>query len=329
MQKTAHIKKFFFPHVALLISTLIWALAGTVIKITLHHIPPITFLYFRFLIVCILILPYTIWELGKTKINPKDYLNFFLLGVFSQTAVTLVFFALKYTTVMDATIIGVLSTVLAVYAGHYFYKEKLSKNLTLGLVIASLGTFVVFLEPLLSGIKNHISPQTRVFGNFLEVIYALTWLMYVIWSKMSMGEDSGRLKKTLSFIHLKPMTKKYPSNLIVSMTFYIGLITLVPLLILEGVGLFGPYTFNLLALDSIGLLGLLYMAILSSITAYFLYQWGLENSHVSTCAIYGYLSPIFALPFAYIFLSEIPNIYMLLGGAFIAAGVIIAEVNNT
>src|SRR3990170_2906716 len=62
---------------AFLGANLIWGAAGAVIKYTLEYIPPFTFLYLRFLIVCVIVLPITIYQLKKKPIRKADYLNFF------------------------------------------------------------------------------------------------------------------------------------------------------------------------------------------------------------------------------------------------------------
>jgi drug/metabolite transporter (DMT)-like permease len=87
--------------------------------------------------------------------------------------------------------------------------------------------------------------------------------------------------------------------------------------------------FNVTTIDPIGVIGLLYMAVVSSIMAYMLYEYGLEYAKVSDTAIYGYLHPILTLPFAYYLVGELPNIYMIIGGSIIAIGVVIAEARKS
>ena len=318
-------KTLLLTSLAFLATNFIWGVASPVIKYTLSYIPPFTFLFLRFLIVCIVLLPYTIVKLLGTKIPIKDYLNFFLLGIFSQTSIIIIFIALKYTTAIDTTVIAIIGGVLTMYAGHYFYNEKVNKKIKLGAILVCLGTLVVVAEPVLSGIRNHVSIFDRLIGNVLALIYNLTWVTYVIWSKMSMGENSGLLKKTLSFIHIKPMSKKYSPSLIVAISMYVGLLSMVPLALLESSGFLGQVNFDLLSLDTRGIAGLLYMAIFSSIAAYFLNQWALENGRVSEAAIFGYLGPVFAFPTAYFLLGETPTKFLLVGATIITAGVIIAE----
>lgn len=323
MSKNPLPNKVLTAHICLLLAGLMWAAAGPIIKITLGYIPPATFLFLRFLIVAVILLPYTIYELIKVKVHKEDYLNLFLLGVTSQSAIYLLFLAYNYTSVLDITIISVVGSVLSVYLGHYFYKDKVDSKLTIGLILASLGTLVVFMEPLFTGDTENTHITQRLLGNLLALAYNLAWVIFLIWSKMSMGERSSELKKTLKFLHIKPLKHPYSSTLIVSISFYTGLITLLPIAIFENIK--SGVVFNIAHLDPMGIFGLLYMAIVSSIMAYMLYEYGLEYAKVSDTAIYGYLHPLLTLPFAYYLVGELPNVYMLVGSAIIAVGVIIAE----
>ncbi len=316
------------PILAFLIVNLIWGAANPIIKYTLDFVPPITFLFLRFLIVCIVLLPYIIFTNAQNKLHPKDLKNFFLLGLFSQTSLVITFIALDYTGVLDFVIIGIFASVLTIAAGHYFYKEKITSGLKAGMIIASIGTVIVMLEPLLSSNTN-TDTLKRLFGNFLAVLYSFTWVIYTVWSKMSMGNRSTLLKKTLSFIHIKPMHQTYSPFMIIGVTFYVGLATVTPLALLEGFFSYEKLGFALAAISFRGILGILYMSLISSIVAYSLYQWALVEGKVSDSAIIAHAGIIFSFPVAYILLGEIPNLYMIIGGLLIAIGVIIAEKKNT
>jgi drug/metabolite transporter (DMT)-like permease len=139
-------------------------------------------------------------------------------------------------------------------------------------------------------------------------------------------EKPKLLKKSLSFIHIKPMTKSYSPTLIVAITMYVGLLTTIPLAIMENFGTFGEINFSILSIDTRGILGLLYMAIFSSIVAFSLHQWALENGRISESAIFGYLGPVFSFPIAFLLLGEIPTASLLFGAFVIAIGVILAEI---
>lgn len=322
-------KKLLLAYTALTGATIIWGAANPIIKLTLGYIPPLTFLFLRFLIACVILLPYVTYKLQETKIDKRDYLDLFLFGLFSQTALVFIFVGLEYTTVIEAAVIGVLGATLVVSAGHYFYKDKVNQKVKTGLIISSLGTLFVVLEPLLTGNIYNINIAERVFGNFLILLYNITWVIFIVWSKFSMTEErSALLKKTLSFIHLKPMIKNYPPTLVTAVALYVGLITTIPLAILENLGYLGNISsFDILSIQPIGIIGLLYMSIAASIFAYMAYQWSLQYVQVSDTAFFGYLAPIFTIPFAYLFLGETPTFLMFVGAFIIAIGVYIAETN--
>lgn len=329
-KKSFKYSKLLLAQIAFLIVNLIWGAATPIIKYTMDFLPPLTFLFLRFLIVCIILLPFISILLKREQVHKKDYLNFFLLGLFSQTSLAVLFISLKYTTALDTAVIGVLGTIASVYAGHYFYKEKINGWVSAGLITASVGTFIVVAEPIISGsAAGALGVAEHVFGNILSLMYAFLYLIFIIWSKYSMGERSNMMKKTLSFIHIRPMTKKYSPTLIIFSTFYVGLATLLPLAILENFAQPQTSFLSFVNLDLNAMLGLLYTALISSIVAYTLNQWALDNARVSDSAIYAYLMPVFTLPFAYLLLGEIPNIYMIIGVVIITAGVVMAESKNS
>ncbi|OGC70710.1 hypothetical protein A2415_03670 [candidate division WWE3 bacterium RIFOXYC1_FULL_39_7] len=317
--------EFYIGFSGLILVYLIWAAAGPVIKLTLNYLPPFTFLFLRFLAVCIIILPLLLIELKKQKINKQDYFKIFILGVFSQTSLALIFLGLNYTTAIDFALISLLGPLLSMAAGHYLFNDKFNTGIKFGIILASLGTLFVTVEPILNGNGSNVDPLLRVYGNVLAILYTLAFLLYIIWSKISMGEVTPTIKKGLHFLHMKPMTKKYPPVLLMSLSFFVGMATLIPLALLENLNVFGKVEYSLMFLDKTAVFGLMYMVLLSSIAAYFLFEWSLTKVTVSDTAILGYLQAVFTLPFAYMLLGELPTKYALIGGAIIAVGVIIAE----
>jgi len=322
-KKAAHsLSEYYF---GIIVAYVIWAAAGPVIKLTLQTVPPFTFLFLRLLIVCVLVLPYTIYTVKRSAIAKSDYLKIILLGIFGQTSLILIFLGFKYTTALEGTIIGMLGPILAVAAGHYFYKEKVDWHIKLGLLIATLGTLFVAFEPFL---ETHVithDVKLRIMGNFFVILYSLSFLLYIIWSKITLGINSENTKRTLRFIHIKPMRKHYSPLLLMSLSFYVGLASFIPMAILEVAGYLGPVNFSIYKLSAVPIMGILYMAIFSSIAAYYLFEWGLTKVEIKDTAIFSYMQPVFTLPFAYMLLGEVPNNLMLIGAAVIALGVLIAE----
>lgn len=323
LKKSAHsLSPYYF---AIIITYIIWAAAGPVIKLTVEQVPPFTFLFLRFLIVCVLLLPYTYYLIKNNGIAKSDYLKIFILGVFAQTSLILLFIGYQYTTALEGTIISMLGPILSVIAGHYFYHEKIDWRVKLGLILAALGTLFVAIEPLLESRVISHAIELRIFGNLMVILYSISFLLYIIWSKITLGINSDKIKRTLKLIHIKPMKKHYSPMLLTSLTFYVGLVTIMPMFLLENTGFLGPVTFSFQHISLISIIGILYMSLFSSILAYFLFEWSLTKIEIKDTALFSYLQPVFTLPFAYILLREIPNQYMVAGALIIALGVLIAE----
>ena len=346
--KTAHHSKakqntFYLAYGALLLATTIWAAATPIIKLTLEEIPLFSFLFYRFLIVCICIFPFLALELKKRPIAFKDLPTLIILGLAGQTGILFIFWGIKYTSAIDTGIIGAIGPLMIIMAGHYFYNDKINRALEVGLLVATLGTIIVVLEPLLASLQHQnmltnttlvqdaaLIPQDsniflRIFGNLLVVMYNAVFAIYIILSKAVMGSKSTRVKHMLSKIKLKPLSKRYSPFVHTSFSFFVALASFIPLVILETLGVFGDEAFSIYDVSLTGYTGLLYMALISSIVAYLAFQWGLERAKVSDSGVFAYLNTVFTIPFAFLILGEIPNSISLIGAAVVATGVIIAE----
>ena len=304
---------------------LIWGAAGPIIKITLGYIPVFSFLLIRFVIVCTVLLPYLHLQLKKHHVHPADLGKIVILGLLSQSSLAFIFYGFNLTSVLEATVIGVLAPLLAVFAGHYFYNEKVSPRIKVGLIVASLGTIFVAIEPILNFNGSGIPSSQRLLGNFFVMLYTLCFLLYMLWSKMVLGATKKPLLRTLKILHVSPMKKEYSPTLITTISFYVGLLTFIPFAILENFGFLGQQTFQYSNLTIVPILGILYMAFISSIAAYTLFESGIDVVDIKDTAIFSYLQPVLTAPFAYILLSEIPTKPIMIGGLVIALGVGIAE----
>lgn len=313
------------PYSALILAVAIWGGAIPVIKATTEHISPFTFLFLRFLLVCIIMLPVMVVLVKRSPFDKRDYKNLVLLGLAGQSSIIIIFWGINFTSALDAAIIGTLAPLLTIAAGQYFYGDRLNKLTKIGIFIAVVGMLVVVLEPILSDSHAGYDVGRRIFGNILVVIYTLLFTLYIIWSKMVMGGKSPNLDSVFKHIHLKPMKKVYSPVQHVSFAFYVGLVSMLPFALLESRGAFGSQLFSISDLSTTSVLGIIYMAIFSSIVAYISFEWGLKNAQVSDEAIFGYLGPLFTIPFAYIILGETPTTMNIVGGLIIAVGVVIAE----
>lgn len=284
-------------HILLITTMIIWGVAIVVIKYTLQFIDPINFLFYRFLLTSFILLPFFLIYIKKHPLPWNKVPRLFALGTLSTTVVLIILFTgLKYTTAIDASLISVLGPILIVFGGAIFLKEKVTHREKLGLVIAVLGSLITILEPLL---RNQNHSTSTLFGNLLVFCHYIGWAVYtLLW---------------------KAESKKYHPLVITSFNFFSGLITITPIFLLTL-----PTTHNPQPITQ-AIPGLLYMSLLSSVIAYFTYNWGVSLIEASEATVFEYIKPLFAAPLAVLWLKESITPLFLLGAFVISIGVILAE----
>lgn len=291
----------FTAYLLLLIVTLIWAIASIVIKYTLEGIPPLPFLTYRFLISAAVGIIAVV--LYKHKL-PKSLSAWTAITVYSFLSTTfalgLLFLGLDRTTVLNLSLITLVGPLLGEVAGVIFLNERISKREKIGTSIAFLGALFTILEPVVASGGDIGGLE----GNLLIVLYLL-------------GD-------TASVILLKKLIKKEISPTILThISFVIGLITVLPITaIFIGIP---EFFVSLQALPLTYHFGVIYMALLSGTLAYALRAKAQKSVEVSEASLFGYLASVFSAPLAVYFLHETITPLFIIGAAFIAVGVSIAE----
>ena len=275
---------------ALLLTTVIWGLSPPIIKYTLQFVTPITFLFFRFLIVSlILAIPLSI-KIKKQKLN--NWPSYLWLGFLATPLnLYLLFTGLAKTSSLDGSIINAISPILVVIGGVFYLKEKVNKKESLGILITLLGVALTIIQPFLEGKANH-----NAWGNILVFGGTAVWAVFTLLTKKS----------------------KLDPFILTASSFVVGLILFLPLYLAQ------PNQ-NLFVLPAQSLWGILYMAILGSIVAYFTFIYGVSKIEASEASMFAYLQPIFALPLAFVLLGERITLPFVLGALLIASGVFICE----
>lgn len=288
-------------YISLLTTAAIWGIAGPVIKHTLHFLPPFTFLFYRFLIVSIFCLPMFFYLWRKSKISFQDLPKLFLLGLMSTTInLSLIFLGFERTTALDGTLLSSVTPIFIVIGGAIFFKDKVTRLEKVGLVTVAIGALITVIQPIL---EKGFFAQQNLFGNLLILTAGLQWTTFVLLAKDDLRRHS-------------PLTITTSAGIV-------GILTFFPLAFLEQ----GGAIFNLEPLTSnpAALFGVCYMAILSYVLAYFLYNLGISKIEVSEAAIFAYLQPVFAAPFAVLWLKEVITLPFLFGASVIALGVFLSE----
>ena len=161
-------------YLALLAAAAIWGIAPPLIKYTLNFISPTTFLFYRFLIASVILLPLLIYRLAISRLRfTSPYLLVGLIG--TPLNLFLLFEGLKKTSASEASVLSVLSPLFIVAGGLIFLREKLAKNEKIGLLVASAGISLTLFQSNLN--------QPHMLGNLLVLAGSLTWAIFTLAAK--------------------------------------------------------------------------------------------------------------------------------------------------
>lgn len=283
------------PYLALLIAHLIWGANFVVAKVTLTEFPPMTLAFLRFALASLLLAPFLYAETKKTVINKKDIPQFIFTGILIISLnITFFFEGMKRTTAINASVLSLVIPVLSVIFGWIFMKEKIKIVSVLGVLAGLTGALVITRLPEIF-LGNF--PPREMLGSFLIIIASITW----VWGS----------------VVAKKLLKKYPSQIVTTFAFLTGTLTFFPPAAMEY--LQNPAWIN--HITGIGIFGLIYMTLLSSISAYFLFEWGLSKTSVTTANLIHYIEPIAAGALAVLVLSENISYEFILGTILIICGV--------
>lgn len=289
-------------YLLLLAATAIWGVAGVVIKFTLDGIDPLPFLTYRFGISAFLAVGYFL--LLKHKLPKSSWPIIILYSLFSTTfALGALFLGVDRTTVLNLSLLGLSLPLITELAGVFFLGDKITKREKTGTAIAIVGVLFTIVEPILEG-----NGRSGTFlGNTFIALYAFFDIASVILLKKI-------LRTKVSGISLSQVS------------FVVGFASLLPIAVfILGAG---PLLTTIVTLPLKYQLGVWFMAVFSGTIAYTLRAKAQKTIEVSEGALFGYLTSIFGVPLAVVWLKESVTSTFIMGAVVIALGVYIAEKKN-
>lgn len=281
---------------ALIFSHLIWGGNFIVAKIALQEFPPMTLAFLRFAFASILLVPFLFaFEKKQLKVKLEHWPKLFAVG-FLMISINIALFyqGLPKTTVIDASVLSMSIPILSVTLGWWFLKEKLYWINLLGILLGLVGSIVILGLPLL--FLGNFSSE-RLLGNGLILLSSLSFVVGTIIAK--------------------DVLEKYHPLIITFITFLVGSITFFIPASLD-------YINNPIWIEKISILGvlaLLYITLLSSITAFFLMHYGVEKVGVIKANLFHYMEPAVAATLAVPILGERISYSFIVGTVLVVLGV--------
>lgn len=283
------------PYIALILAHTIWGIHFIVSKITLQEFPIFTLAFFRFAFASLLLAPFFFAQTKKSlpagrqvKIKKEHLPKLVAVGVFIITLNIAFFFTgIKRTDATSASVITLIIPILSVILGWWFLREKVFLVNIAGVILGLLGAIVIIGLP----------DPTKILGNFLILLASVSFVIGAVFSRQ--------------------MLKIYPSLVVTAFAFLVGLITFFPLAAFEYIQ--NPGWTDKVTL--LGVFGLAFMVLLSSISAYFLFEWGLAKTSLYKADLFQYIEPLWASILAVMILGEQITIPYIAGAVLIASGV--------
>lgn len=282
------------PYLALIIVHLIWGANFVVAKITLQEFPPMSLAFLRFSLASLFLAPFFWAQTKKVKIKRTDLPKLIAIGILIITLnITFFFEGIKRTSAVDASVLTMIIPILSILLGWWFLKEKVYLVNLLGIGLSLIGTLIILGLPQM--FTNNLSTKMLI-GNALIILASISWVVGAIISK-------------------KILTK-YSSLMVTAIAFLVGVITFAAPAASEYIQ--NPAWPS--QITALGILGLTYMTLLSSISAYFLFEWGLSRTNVTTADLFQYIEPLIAILLGITILGERLTTSFLIGGVLVAVG---------
>ncbi|MCS7202194.1 MAG: DMT family transporter [Dictyoglomus sp.] len=149
--------------------TLIWGSTFSMSKISLQYVSPIILLSLRFTLGTISLFVYLLFF---SKNNFKITKSGIILGVINFLAIAFQTFGLKYTSATKTAFITGISVLFVPFGEKILFKNKISKNVWIAVVLAILGLFFLTVD------FKELSEIN--IGDFLVLLCAITYTLQIL-----------------------------------------------------------------------------------------------------------------------------------------------------
>ena len=290
--------KNYLAYTFLILAALFWSGNFIIGKFaTLFEVPPLTLNFLRWVMVWLMLIPFTIKEiLANRAYIKKKFLVIGLMGILSiSTFNSVVYFALNFTQVINAVLMLAAIPVMIIIFSSIMKIEKTNLFQISGLILSIIGVGTIISN---ADIQKIISLNFNK-GDLWMIVCVFSWSLY-----------STLLKKNK--LRLSQFT-------LIQIMVTVGLIFLVPQFLYEqSIGLD-------IKINKASILILLYVVIFPAIAAYYCWQKAIEIIGPNRSAMFIQLMPLFSAILAIIIFKEKFQLYHFVGATFIISGIYLSN----
>jgi len=143
---------------------------------TLYQVPPLTLNFFRWLIVWIILIPFTAKDIFiNIKIIKKNFYSILLMSITSISIFnSVVYYSLNFTQVLNGALMISTIPVLIIFISFIFRVEKINLNQVLGLILSITGVVIIITQLEFSRLI-HLDLNK---GDLWLLVAMLSWAIY-------------------------------------------------------------------------------------------------------------------------------------------------------
>ena len=260
-------------------------------KIVLEVFPAYTFVFLRFIIAAVILVP--LFKMSKEKIDRKDIPKFVLISLLGTGNIVFFTLGVRHTTATISQLLYAVVPIIVAILSVFILKSHISKQKVVGILLGFVGVIIITLVPNL----NNVSIDSgTILGNALVMIAVTSYALYTVFSK-KLQEKSSPLAVTTMMV----------------LTTIAVQIVLIPLDV-------SKYSKIVSGLSVGNVLCLVYVGAIGTALWYLLYQRAIKKTNPVTVSMLFYLQPICTFFWSYALLSEKLTFSLLIGSVFILVG---------
>ncbi|MED0950661.1 DMT family transporter [Bacillus mobilis] len=280
--------------ICLSLAASIWGGMYVVSKYVLDFIPPLTLVWLRFIIAFVVL--YAILKIAEKKqkkkvtIRKKDWLLFAWIGFIGYfISITCQFIGTKLSDAHTGSLVTSATPAFMVIFAAIILQEKLTARRLLSTIIATIGVIIV--------IGWDIEIGSYFIGTIILVGAAITWALLSIYVKIASAQFS--------------------SLVITTYAIFFSLFFITPFMIWE------LQSTSFETVNTYVILGVVYLGVVSTAGAFFLWNKGLELMDASIGSLFFFFQPIVGSLLGWLLLNETLNSNFFIGGILIVCSVFI------
>ncbi|MGG0240048.1 DMT family transporter [Bacillus rhizoplanae] len=277
----------------------IWGGMYVVSKYVLDFVPPLTLVWLRFVIafaILFMILQIT-QQKQKTKIpiKKKDWLLFAWIGFIGYfVSITFQFIGTKLSDAHTGSLVTSATPAFMIIFARIIVKEPITIRKFISVLLATLGVIIV--------IGWDIKIGTYFTGTIILVGAAITWALLSIYVKIA--------------------SQRFSSLIITTYAIFFAILFITPCMIWE------LQSNSIQSLNTFIILGILYLGIISTAGAFFLWNKGMELMDAGIGSLFFFFQPIVGAFLGWLLLHEKLKTTFFIGALLIVLSVLIVTIDK-